>query len=107
MTVTYIQHIPESGFGFLRVFPIWRGSIYKGIWKSLLLYCLLFASISLVYRNVLSGHEEVKQAFERWCVYVNRYEGILPLNFILGFYVSQVGDKKERFVCPLPSTNKH
>ena len=65
MTVTYIQHVHTAGKvtglgrlvmrcpqvgAFLRLLTIWRGSVFAGIWRDLLLYCALYASISLVYR---------------------------------------------------------
>ena len=91
MTVPYLQHIPNSGFcGFYRILVIWRGSIYKGIWRSLTFYCILYASISAVYRLLISREEKFKQIFERLCIYMATFEDILPLNFILGFYVTQV-----------------
>ena len=68
MTVTYVQHIPNSGcWGFYRVLAKWRGSLYKvgkdsftktyllwkGIWRSLVCYCLLYAGISVFYRQYI------------------------------------------------------
>ena len=51
MTVTYLEHIQNAGFlGFYRVLLVWRGSLYKSIWKSFLVYCTLYAIISFCYR---------------------------------------------------------
>ena len=91
MTVTYMQHVHTASFGsFIRVLTQWRGSIFKGIGRNLLLYCLLLAVTQVTYRFGLSGDEEVKQAFERLCVVVKEHKDVLPLDFILGFYVTQV-----------------
>ena len=93
MTVTYLEYIPNAGFiGFYRVLWLWKGSLYKGIWKSLLVYITVYAAISIFYRYVLSeaAPEYWKEAFERFCVFFGKYYDILPLNFILGFYVTQV-----------------
>ena len=36
MTVTYVQHIPNSGcWGFYRVLAKWRGSLYKVAFKQI------------------------------------------------------------------------
>ena len=107
MTVPYLHHLSHSGFGFYRILCVWPGSLYKGIWRKFLVYCSLYTLISLLYRFyccvyiftilvcrfVLSQSEEVKQGFERWCVYEAKNEGSIPLEFILGFYVSQVSCK--------------
>lgn len=90
MTVTYLHHIYHSGLGFYRILGVWQGSLYKGIWKDLLIYCLLYALISIIYRFVLIYDESSKESFERWCIYVSKFEENLPLDFILGFYVTQV-----------------
>ena len=51
MTVSYLEHIPNAGFlGFYKVLLVWRGSLYKSIWKSFLVYCTLYAIISFCYR---------------------------------------------------------
>lgn len=94
MTVTYIQHVHTSGKvgAFLRLLTIWKGSVFKGIWRDLLIYCVLYGGISIIYRLGLSkdGNETHKQNFERMCVYFARGGDYIPLSFILGFYVNQV-----------------
>ena len=91
MTVSYAELIPNVYWGnTIRIFSIWRGSLLKGVWSKMLLYCLLYAAISATYRLILSGEEDTKQGFERFCVFCNTYQSFLPLEFILGFYVSQV-----------------
>ena len=37
-------------FDLYRILGVWQGSLYKGIWKDLLIYCLLYALISIIYR---------------------------------------------------------
>ena len=90
MTVTYLHHLQSSGLGFYRILFLWAGSIYKGIWKTLITYCILYGLVTIFYRVVLSNYEDAKETFERFCVFANKNENNLPLNFILGFYVTQV-----------------
>lgn len=92
MTISYAQEVPtvDSAFGFLRLLKIWKGSLLKAIWKDLLLYILLFSGISILYRYVLSEHEDLKKPFEIMCVYCGRFSKLIPLSFLLGFYVSLV-----------------
>ena len=92
MTVTYLQHVPQAdGRGVFKILTLWSGSLYKAVWRPLLLYCCIYFSLSILYRFVLVYDEEWKQMFENWCIYVGRYERKLPLEFLTGFYVTQVG----------------
>ena len=92
MTVTYIQHVPTAGKigAFFRLLFLWKGGVAKGIWRDLVMYCVLYASISVSYRYGLSQDEKMKLNFERMCVYFRRNGDAIPLSFILGFYVTQV-----------------
>ena len=93
MTVTYIQHVHTAGnLGtFTGLLPIWKGGVFKAIWRGLLIYVMLYGTISVIYRFVLSKDETAKLNFERLCVYCESSIGFIPLSFILGFYVTQVG----------------
>jgi len=92
MTVRYIEHVHTAAhFGtFLRLLAVWRGSIIKGVGRDLLFYCVLYGIISITYRTVISQYHEIKKDFEIVCVFSNKYQNYLPLDFILGFYVTQV-----------------
>ena len=92
MTVTYIQNVHTAGKvgAFLRLLTIWKGGVFKGIWRDLILFCVLYGAISISYRCLLSQDEGLKLSFERICVYFNLYGEYIPLGFILGFYVTQV-----------------
>jgi len=92
MTVTYIQHVHTAGkLGtFTGLLPIWKGGVFKAIWRGLLIYVMLYGTISVIYRFVLSKDETAKLNFERLCVYCESSIGFIPLSFILGFYVTQV-----------------
>ena len=94
MTVTYQDIIPTAGWGnILQIFSIWRASLFKGVWKKLFLYCLLYFLIRFTYRLLISQDEQAKQTFERFCVFCDNYQVFLPLEFILGFYITQVISK--------------
>ena len=92
MTVTYIQHVPTAGWfsTFFRLLIMWKGGVMKGIWRDLLMYCTMYTAISVGYRYGISQDEELKQKFERACVYCGNNGDYIPLSFILGFYVTQV-----------------
>ncbi|CAH0721683.1 unnamed protein product, partial [Brenthis ino] len=90
MTVTYTGEVATCrGFGtFLKVLNRWRGSIYKLIWLDLLVFLLLYYILNLVYRLLLN--EESKRTFEGVVNYCSFHGNVIPLSFVLGFYVSVV-----------------
>merc|ERR1711892_128728 len=95
MTVTYIQHVHTAGrLGtFTGLFKLWKGGVFKAIWTDLIVYCILYGSISALYRFVLIHEETAKLNFERLCVFCEKGTSFIPLSFILGFYVTQVVER--------------
>ncbi|CAL4105190.1 unnamed protein product [Meganyctiphanes norvegica] len=90
MTITYIQNMSDvEGFGnFWKLLFRWKGSVYKLIWKDMTVYSVLYFTLSIVYRYVLNS--EQRKTFERVAEYCNYFSGILPVGFVLGFYVNIV-----------------
>lgn len=90
MTVTYTGEVATCrGFGtFLKVLYRWRGSIYKLVWLDLLVFLLAYYILSLTYRLILS--EESKRIFEGVVNYCSFHGNVIPLSFVLGFYVTVV-----------------
>ncbi|XP_071522927.1 uncharacterized protein [Panulirus ornatus] len=90
MTVTYTSKVATCrGFGcFWKLLFRWKGSIYKLVWPELLVYSTFYYTCSLVYRLALS--EEHKRMFERISVFCQYFSDLIPLSFVLGFYVSIV-----------------
>ncbi|XP_052738280.1 bestrophin-4 isoform X2 [Bicyclus anynana] len=90
MTVTYTGEVATCrGFGtFLRVLSKWRGSIYKLVWLDLIVFLLIYYVLNLVYRLLLDP--ESKRAFEGVVNYCSFHGNVIPLSFVLGFYVTVV-----------------
>ncbi|XP_041972692.1 bestrophin-4 isoform X2 [Aricia agestis] len=90
MTVTYTGEVATCrGFGtFLRVLYKWRGSIYKLVWLDLLAFLLIYYVLNLTYRLLLD--EESKRLFEGVVNYCSFHGNVIPLSFVLGFYVTVV-----------------
>ncbi|XP_013097191.1 bestrophin-4 isoform X7 [Stomoxys calcitrans] len=90
MTVTYTAEVATCrGFGcFLKLLLRWRGSIYKLVWLDLLAFLFLYYLLSLVYRYALNDQQRV--TFEIIVQYCYNYSDLIPLSFVLGFYVSIV-----------------
>jgi len=87
MTVSYGQISGES-FRIFRLLFIWKGSLYKLIWVDYLIWLTLYFVISLLYRFVCN--EAYGREFEAWCQFTEKYIDIIPLGFVLGFYVYQM-----------------
>ncbi|XP_012261538.1 bestrophin-4 [Athalia rosae] len=90
MTVTYTAEVASCrGFGcFLKLLLRWRASVYKLVWMDLTAFLMLYYSFSLVYRFLLD--ETQKLTFEHVVTYCKEYSDLIPLSFVLGFYVSLV-----------------
>lgn len=92
MTVSYQYQVANSTRGgFTRLLFMWRGSLYKLIYRELLLFLILFAALSAVYRHLLNS--KLKKDFEQIVIYCDNFINLIPLSFVLGFYVSYVAQR--------------
>ncbi|XP_010608707.1 bestrophin-4 [Fukomys damarensis] len=89
MTVSYTLKVAEARFGgFSGLLLRWRGSIYKLLYKEFLLFVALYASLSITYRLLLT--QEQRHVYAQVARYCNRSADLIPLSFVLGFYVTLV-----------------
>ncbi|XP_069995565.1 bestrophin-2 isoform X3 [Penaeus vannamei] len=89
MVVRYAHYVTDVGFGsFGRQLFRWRGSVYKMVWKDMLVYILLYASLSCIYRFGLT--DDQKRDFEKVSQHCGHFRNLIPISFVLGFYVSLV-----------------
>ncbi|CAL7948473.1 unnamed protein product [Xylocopa violacea] len=92
MTVSYQYQVANSTRGgFTRLLFMWRGSLYKLIYRELLLFLILFAVLSTIYRHLLTSSQ--KRDFEQIVIYCDNFINLIPLSFVLGFYVSYVAQR--------------
>lgn len=66
----------------------WRASIYKLVWMDLTLFLFLYYFLSGIYRLLLN--EDQKRTFESIVMYCSDYNDLIPISFVLGFYVTIV-----------------
>ncbi|XP_034196708.1 bestrophin-2 isoform X1 [Osmia lignaria lignaria] len=106
MTVTYTAEVATCrGLGcFLKLLLRWRASIYKLVWLDLALFLFIYYSLSSIYRLLLDEHQ--KKIFEAVVAYCNEYSDLIPLSFVLGFYVSIVMTRwwNQYMVIPWPDS---
>ncbi|XP_034109379.2 bestrophin-4 [Drosophila albomicans] len=90
MTVTYTSQVTTSRHisNFLRLLGRWRGSIYKLVWMDLILFLILYILLTLSYRYLMN--ESARKTFEGIVVYCSVYSTLIPLSFVLGFFVTLV-----------------
>lgn len=108
MTVSYQYEVASStSGGFTRLLLMWRGSLYKLIYRELLLFLLLFGILSALYRHVLTAAQ--KREFEHIVIYCDTLIKLIPLSFVLGFYVSYVAQRwwKQYTAIPWPDKVMH
>lgn len=89
MAVRYAHDVSDYRFGcFVRLLFRWRGSVYKMVWPDMLMYILLYYIISFVYRFALT--EDEKRIFEKVSIHISTFRNLIPISFVLGFYVSVI-----------------
>lgn len=89
MTVTYTARVATARFGgFSQLLLLWRGSIYKLLYREVLLFLGAYLGLSMAYRFLLS--EPQRRLFEKLVLYCDRSSELIPVAFVLGFYVAVV-----------------
>ncbi|KAG8196808.1 hypothetical protein JTE90_027525 [Oedothorax gibbosus] len=89
MTVTYSLNVSKARLcGFAKLLLRWRGSIYKLLYREMVIFCGLYYSLSALYRYCFS--ENQRTVFEKLTIYCEAFTNLIPLSFVLGFYVSIV-----------------
>ncbi|NP_001116914.1 bestrophin-4 [Xenopus tropicalis] len=89
MTVSYTLKVANASFGcFFKLLFRWKGSIYKLLYKEFIVFCCLYAMLSVTYRCLLN--EKQKSEFAQLARYCNQYTDLIPVSFVLGFYVTLI-----------------
>uniref|UniRef100_A0A8C5QU03 Bestrophin homolog n=1 Tax=Leptobrachium leishanense TaxID=445787 RepID=A0A8C5QU03_9ANUR len=89
MTISYTLKVANARFGgFSKLLFRWKGSIYKLLYKEFLVFVALYTLFSATYRLLL--REDQKRSFEDVALYCNKYTDLIPISFLLGFYVNLI-----------------
>ncbi|KAJ8357664.1 hypothetical protein SKAU_G00204580 [Synaphobranchus kaupii] len=87
MTVSYTLKVADARFGgFSRLLFRWKGSIYKLLYKEFLLFSGLYCLFSIMYRFFLTPKQQ--ELFELTAIYCDQFTNLIPMSFVLGFYVT-------------------
>uniref|UniRef100_A0A914VLQ5 Bestrophin homolog n=1 Tax=Plectus sambesii TaxID=2011161 RepID=A0A914VLQ5_9BILA len=89
MTITYTLDVSTSSFtSFTKLLFRWRGSIWKSVYKELILWLVFYFGLSCVYRLFLN--KEQRAIFEDVVAFCLKYTDFIPLTFMLGFFITLV-----------------
>ncbi|KAM4641551.1 bestrophin-4 [Discoglossus pictus] len=89
MTVSYTLKVANARFGgFSKLLFRWKGSIYKLLYKEFIVFVSLYSILSVTYRCFLSQRQ--RRLYEKVAIYCNRYTDLIPISFVLGFYVTLI-----------------
>ncbi|XP_042857393.1 bestrophin-4-like [Penaeus japonicus] len=88
MTVAYTSDVASIG-GFKYLLFRWHGQLLESCGKDLLAFLLAYYLINATYRSPLLD-EQQKQFFMRVSRYCSSHSSLIPLSFVLGFYVNFV-----------------
>ncbi|CAH1245780.1 BEST3 [Branchiostoma lanceolatum] len=87
MTISYSLKVSEARLGgFPKLLLRWKASIYKLLYKEMAIFVSLYSLLSGVYRFALT--DDQKRTFEKITMYCHQYSDLIPVSFVLGFYVS-------------------
>ncbi|XP_049993365.1 bestrophin-1 [Alexandromys fortis] len=89
MTITYTNKVANARLGsFSCLLLCWRGSIYKLLYGEFLIFMFLYYAIRGIYRMALTNDQQLM--FEKLALYCDNYIQLIPISFVLGFYVTLV-----------------
>jgi len=92
MTISYQRDVASStAGGFTRLLFKWKGSLYKLICRELFLFIIVYTLLGVIYRQFMTTTQ--KQLFESVVKYFDAFLNLIPLSFVLGFYVSYVASR--------------
>ncbi|XP_035206528.1 bestrophin-2-like, partial [Stegodyphus dumicola] len=87
MTVSYQYDVASSASGgFIRLLFRWRGSVWKVVYREMLIFTVCYILLTILYQFVLADSQQ--RIFERIVYFCSTFMDLIPLSFMLGFYVS-------------------
>ncbi|CAD5229487.1 unnamed protein product [Bursaphelenchus okinawaensis] len=89
MTITYTLEVSRARFwGFVKLLGRWKGSVYRLIYREMCAFLVAYYIIAFTYRYSMSPAWQTW--FESFAIYCRELLSVVPITFILGFYLSFV-----------------
>ncbi|KAI6243815.1 Bestrophin-like protein [Aphelenchoides fujianensis] len=82
----------------------WRGSVYKLMVRELISFLAAYYLVAAVYRYVFD--ESWQRRFENFATYCREFTSVVPITFVLGFYLSFVVGRWWQVYLSLPWPDK-
>ncbi|KAE9417694.1 hypothetical protein Angca_010032, partial [Angiostrongylus cantonensis] len=73
---------------FVKLLFRWKGSLWKAIWRHLLVFLLMYYAINGIYRFLMTPVQQ--EVFVKYVVLFDSWTKEIPLTFLLGFYVAMI-----------------
>ncbi|VDN07156.1 unnamed protein product [Thelazia callipaeda] len=94
MTVKYNLDVSTSRpWTLFKLLFRWRGSVWKSVTFELAIWLVLYFSIAAIYRNrckYFSKNMQICRAFEKLVHFLDEKLTYIPIDFMLGFFVTSV-----------------
>ena len=93
----------QARCSMLRMVLSWRASLWKAVYRELLVWLVLYFALSMMYRVAMT--EDQRHVFNRLCAYSVYYTTAFnfgSLSLFLGFYVSYVSTRWWQMYTTLP-----
>ncbi|XP_046446045.1 bestrophin-2-like isoform X2 [Daphnia pulex] len=101
---TDIHGIYRFGGRFKSVLLRWKRSVYQLIWKHMLIYAIVYVSLSILYQFILN--EDGKKDFRVLAEHCTGYSRSLNIMIVLGFFTSTTMQRLFNMQITIPGTAK-
>ncbi|VDM78732.1 unnamed protein product [Strongylus vulgaris] len=92
MTISYNLDVSSvTTFSFFKLLFRWKGSIWKSVKTELIIWVFFYYVIFCIYRYVLD--ENSQSTFEKIAAHCDKKLDYIPLQFMLGFFVTVIIDR--------------
>ncbi|CAL2040836.1 hypothetical protein CAEBREN_00752 [Caenorhabditis brenneri] len=89
MTINYNKEIMTSHpWTFFLLLFKWKGSIWKAVYMETIIFLICYGIISVIYKTAMG--EPSQRTFESVVRYFDKRLSYIPLEFVLGFFVTTV-----------------
>ncbi|XP_046438524.1 bestrophin-3-like isoform X1 [Daphnia pulex] len=82
----------------------WQGSIYKILWRQVLMYFVTYIALGLLYKLALN--EDDQRTFEKIALCCAKYADSIPVVLFLGFFTGTVMQRWWAVYAAIPGTGK-
>ncbi|KAF8372673.1 best-8 [Pristionchus pacificus] len=99
MTVSYNLDVSKKSWAnAFKILFRWRGSIWRLVWKELIIWLVIYYAVMVFYRSEWILTPDGQRDFERLAHHIDKRIDWIPLTFILAFFVAIVLGRWTRII---------